>query len=769
MTTKAHSTKLESKSIYIMLGLILAIFIPYFFTSRTAVDHPYVLDIGYQWIGFHEFIRAAFQGLQFPLWNPHDLCGSPFLAFSHTGVLYPLGAIFALFGSFTGTSTWRIALHLVLACLLMYRLLRELDRPPAVAALGGGTYALSGFLFANINFPPTLHVCAWLPLLFLGTHMILTARGKRGIFNFSLALCMMILAGDIETVIYAMMGVGYYVLIAQPEKQRSRVSALAVLVIAAVAALLVALPQFLPLVELNHLSIRGLENYSPGLDVNPWMAGVLLLMLFPVFMPPGVHPPNSGLDPWYLGVLLVPFFFLALVRYKSSRRQAGFFVFTLVYLIIMYVPPFSRMGEMIPVLHKLIVPLRMFIVIEVFFIIIATKGLADWLGSSSLKDRFDKGLTCYWVVYATACFISLFFFPQARLTRAALGMVLIASPLVMKKLKTFSMETRISRATAYIGLIFLLDIYGLAAFLIPRTNPAEFEPEPAAVLAVAGTSAQSRYAIISIKGVIDPGLPFHLGLREDADSIFSWTRSPLARTSQVISLIYPDTIRRDNDRITAYDQMAVRNPSGMDARGLGLFNLMGVEYFISRYAWQPESSALEVTADNSSDGNVYIYESQSAMPRAWIVHQCERLEQPRDRLLGLLDPAFDPTHSVILARGVPEHGFHDTGLDTLSFERPRSDVIKFSAELGSPGWLVWSESRVPGWEMEINGRPEKIVEGNYALSAVFLDKGRQQGRMVYRPLSFRVGLWAGLAALFSAFALMLYSRFLITPTESATG
>ena len=56
--------------------------------GKTIVAHPRSADIGNQWLGFAAFLRNIYLAGYFPLWDPHDFCGMPFLAFSHTNSLY---------------------------------------------------------------------------------------------------------------------------------------------------------------------------------------------------------------------------------------------------------------------------------------------------------------------------------------------------------------------------------------------------------------------------------------------------------------------------------------------------------------------------------------------------------------------------------------------------------------------------------------------------------------------------------------------------------
>ena len=54
--------------------------------------------------------------------------------------------------------------------------------------------------------------------------------------------------------------------------------------------------------------------------------------------------------------------------------------------------------------------------------------------------------------------------------------------------------------------------------------------------------------------------------------------------------------------------------------------------------------------------------------------------------------------------------------------------------------LYLSEVDYPGWEVRVDGKPEKIYRANHAFRAVALGPGRHRIQMVYRPAYFYGGL-----------------------------
>jgi hypothetical protein len=397
------------------------------------------------------------------------------------------------------------------------------------------------------------------------------------------------------------------------------------------------------------------------------------------------------------------------------------------------------------------VPHRWFIVLEIFIILVCTEGLTGWLRKR--EERFTRGLGIYFVVCGLLVLSGLIIFQQAWPVRAALGAGLLLSPFMLRKLRRLPTESGRSFALYGISVLMLLDIYGLALYQVPRTDPNELQPDPAAVSILKGSAGLGRYAIISTKGFLDPGLPAHLGLRIQADTISAWTRSPLARTAQVLNLIYPKLIPKQGGKIAFYDQMVLQNQKEIDPQGLRLFSLLGVNLFLSRYPWQPTGDAVQAIPRPTFQNNLFVYDNPKAMPRAFLVQQARPLAEPEQQLAALSDPAFDPFHSVILPQAQPlweVSPLHQNA--EVRCQRPAGNEINFIASAAQPAWLVLTESFAPGWELILDGRPAPLLHADYAFMAASLGtlpQGEHRGRMVYRPVSFRIGLWAGLSSFFS--------------------
>jgi hypothetical protein len=119
--------------------------------------HPY-------WVEATRAIRAG----RLPLWNPYLFLGAPFLANSQVGVLYPLNWLLWLLLPAYRSIHLTIVLHLCLAALNAYLWGRASLRLGRVGAWAvGATFALGGYLGAQVEHVNQLQGLAWLPLMLM--------------------------------------------------------------------------------------------------------------------------------------------------------------------------------------------------------------------------------------------------------------------------------------------------------------------------------------------------------------------------------------------------------------------------------------------------------------------------------------------------------------------------------------------------------------------------------------------------------------------------
>ncbi|MFM2307021.1 MAG: hypothetical protein RLZZ367_1690 [Bacteroidota bacterium] len=119
-------------------------------------------------------MSEAFNEHNLPLWNPYINFGYPAYADPQGGFFYPITWLFAaLFGYNTYTIAAEFVLHIVIAAITCYALLRVLGIGCFPAVVMGITYSLSGIFVSNATHLTWVISMAWLPAVLAGYKMLL--------------------------------------------------------------------------------------------------------------------------------------------------------------------------------------------------------------------------------------------------------------------------------------------------------------------------------------------------------------------------------------------------------------------------------------------------------------------------------------------------------------------------------------------------------------------------------------------------------------------
>lgn len=248
-------------SLLLLAGLTLLFFQQLAFTDRILVRGDAYAYFYPYWDARHEAFRSG----SLPLWTPDIFMGAPLLANPQLGTFYPpnwpltpLNAADAI--------RYSILLHVLWAAVGAYALFRALqpDAGHIPAVLAGVLFGFGGYLGTHIEQINQLQGLAWMPWLFLLLQRLLQAQRclLPGLL-LGAAWALQIFSGHTQTVFISGVGVGLFALAqawlnntprARPLRMLRAVLWLA---FAAACAVLLALPQVLPTLELTGISNRG--------------------------------------------------------------------------------------------------------------------------------------------------------------------------------------------------------------------------------------------------------------------------------------------------------------------------------------------------------------------------------------------------------------------------------------------------------------------------------------------------------------------------------
>jgi hypothetical protein len=186
-----------------------------------------------------------------------------------------------------------------------------------------------------------------------------------------------------------------------------------------------------------------------------------------------------------------------------------------------------------------------------------------------------------------------------------------------------------------------------------------------------------------------------------------------------------------------------------------LLDLLGVRYVL---ATQPLTHAGTLVGPEwkGPGGQFFVYERKSALPRAFVVPELRVLADDTAVLAALADPTFAPRDfAFAIAADLPSAPAKSAGPPRdVQFVADHATEIVLEVPAGAPGWLVLTDTFLPGWRATIDDREAPIVRGNHSQRLVAVPAQACRVRFTYTSPGLTLGLLlAGIATL----SLLLWS------------
>jgi hypothetical protein len=182
----------------------------------------------------------------------------------------------------------------------------------------------------------------------------------------------------------------------------------------------------------------------------------------------------------------------------------------------------------------------------------------------------------------------------------------------------------------------------------------------------------------------------------------------------------------------------------------GLIDLLGLRYFL--IYGTPLPAAL------FQDGGSWIREYPSALPRPFFARRGEIVNDKRERLRLLANPAFEPREVVYLQsrEPLPIDPLPADGSARITVDEPERVVIDL--DVHASGWLVLSDRWTDGWKARVDGAERPLLCADHAFRAVHVEPGRKQLEFRYEPRGWRLGWMAALLAVLLGLAWIPFAR-----------
>lgn len=712
----------------------------------------------------YRFAAAQLQQWTLPLWNPHLYGGAPFIGDIQAGFLYPPNLLlFLLWPDFPyGAMQWLTIGHLYWAGLGLYVFLRtwhwrpdqSLSRPAAL--FGALAFQFSDPLLIHLGNLNLIAVLSWLPWILAAYHQALTHRSRRWLALAALLFAIATYAGHAQSSFYVALTIALYTLGDWVLARRDKDAAPTVdkrhwaryyplstihypLLFYILAALLTA-PILLPALELTRFTERSSFTYQDTVAFS--LAPTQLIgLLTPGFFGrgPALHWSLwSRVETPYAGVatLLLALGAIFLADQATRRRLGmwlGIALFGFVTALGIYAIVHGWLTALLPLFGQFRAPARALVLWTLGVAILGAIGV-DALAATVTKQRTAPAGWHTW---------------QRLLQQGAFILLGVVLPLFyVALLLTQPDEAAFLRASVAGLALTLVALFWLATWAIVALHGAGWLSAQGLAIALVGLlffdlAATGAYTDISSS---DPTL----GFQHPALVAFLRNDPELARIdtlTDINDLWQPDAAALHG----LQDVGGIANPllletwrtlwASLGGRQTARYDMLNVQYVIVKEGTPLPEGKFELAFD--APGALAVYRNRTPLPRAWLVHELQRVDNAAAVSAALQAPTFDPRQqAIVVADPALPPLAPATAAEQVQITHYGSNEITLAVESSAPALLVLSEIWYPGWQATVDEVTQPIWQANGALRAVPVPRGQSTVMLRFAPLSWRLGLAA---------------------------
>jgi hypothetical protein len=665
--------------------------------------------------------RSLLSG-RLPLWTECMWSGYPLQADPQAEVFYPPNWLMFGFlrlegwGNFPiGALVAEVALHYLAVSVFVYLFLRSLSCRRGAAVLGAVVFTYGGYLTGS---PPlqtaTLEVDTWLPLALLFAGRLADTRRGRYLALTALMLALSYLAGHPQTFIYAaLLVVAYFTFRAWQARWKL---ALWVGGGAALVALTAALAaaQLLPSVQFILNSTRTSVAFDQAGHGFPFEDVIQFFLT-------GFA---SYWQPLYVGILPLGLAAFALTRRSNEVRfWAGAALVGLILSFGTKAAAYDAAYWLVPGYQLFRGQEHVALVVSLALAILAALGADELLGALARGAR--KGLVRLARAAAVGLMVAFALLPVAR----------YLSQLNLDKSDWGKLPDRVGVMAFGFGL-------ALMALSVRAWVPALRRWTPAILVSVAVLDLFAANRPVNVvpdfnaypyMPLLDPitATPGFFRVRDE-----NQLQGHAGCMYGYWALESPTPYR-----IATYDAFLQRAPE--DPR----YRLLGVEYVIT---WRqgldtvPQLNPAEVSSAPARPGVpnqagiTKVYRLTGFQPlRLFLAHTVQVTPGDDAVYAAMAAPGFDPFKAVLLPQPA-EVGPNASG-DVVTVLADTPGQLRAHTVSADASVLVFSEAYFPNWDVNVDGRPARLLRADGALLAVALPAGAHDVEFVYWPPLLVVG------------------------------
>lgn len=707
-----------------------------------------------QFIPWYQYFFDSILSGNFPLWNPYNGMGVPFIANYQSAVFYPINwllLIFYVIGHVGGLSigvTLLIPLHLFIGGLGIMRILEVFERSKFSQLMGGIVFAFGGYILTRLTFISMVWSYAWLPWIIYAC-IQLKPFSKQGsipkILQLSLYLTLQLLAGHAQTTYYTIMLGALIVIFYEFGPIISQIRKLIAFVTALIVSLLIAAVQILPTAEFLMQSQRSAEvGYDFAVSLSLWPARLLTILFGNFWGNPNYGRFMSGGNFWeenmYAGVfpVIVIVILVWVLLWKTRRDQISgkqkriitlFFailIFSVLFSLGKFFPLFPFLYKTIPTFNLFQGPVRFLIIYFFAFGILFGYAVDIWITS---KFNHKKTIIIL-IVFGTLLLISLY----EKVFQQKLPVELVMSVFIASILGLFFGILTLFKDKSWMDLSKIKVIFGIIVisdllfhnFLWENFQSfqifSQINQQP--------VNGETERLFVSAQN--EDFLKFNVFFRPDR-------LQPILDYKKIQPYFVSDTnlLNHRYAMINNFDPLKPEkftkfwqwlNALSKDDQK-GIVSMVGGNKIIDI-----EPNKMNFISEQTIEAKKFVQ---------W--YGCSVFSDESDTLdLLLLSEIYHSEDRCLIVDNPSLNFSTDTLInfrDDINFSMPSVNSINLNYTSEAAGWIVVRQNWFPGWKAIIDGKDElKIEEVDYLFQGVFAPEGQHSIKIIYKPMSFYLGL-----------------------------
>lgn len=705
----------------------------FFNTTKIQWD---VLDIHYPALVFQSrMIQRGF----LPLWDPHLFCGFPYIGHVQAAVYYPVHFLMSILGEISPTQVqYLIIFHVLVAALGVFVLLRIIGASNQASMAGAFAFVFSGQLLGHTTHLGILEGISLLPATLSCVILGLQNNKKIWFILAGILLGCIAHAGHFQTAMYSAFTLYVYILFEPGRLMLSYSNWFKWFKIRFIAGLIVGLFAvgiasivMLPTIESALDSVRNSLSYSLSTSES-FEIRSLITALIPDFFG-GIHSPYQG--PWdrtnqqvYTGIIGCAGLLGSILFFKI-RRIRFCWIFCLFGFLF-------ALGNATPV-HRWVlrgIPGFNLVRTPAAFLPIVWLHVAILIGLSLdqiMLFRHHRRIRVIVASISLSIILGIFIIAGNTGLTNEIFEARFASPLLTALVGLFVLNAVLYLRSAksewntllYICLILImfLDVsvtYRGSDLIFGRGHPYEDFKENA------------------VRGFINAQYALESQFR-----VHEWTPRSVILTNEGSIQNWYTTLGRISGIHLNRLGILIRQ-SEFDRQ---ILNLLRVRFVLMPQQKMAPRVVSTAGADHSVTWNPrtellphsdIIFENTAALPVAFRVEDwkvAQSLEEAR-QLVAQVDLA----RTAVLET---DPGFQPVWSDPGSIDQTvyTEHALSFRSSCQNPSVVVVTDTIHSGWMAYIDDIPTRILRADLALRAILIPAGDHHIRMVFNPLSFRLG------------------------------